>query len=359
MVLEYYENTGDNRVSFNMVKACTGSGDPSVYGTNNQWIGYIYSGTNFGTYKGFVTEGTSLSPNFDEGFGGDNVSYGTSDCPISTTSFSVRYRLKKAFTNGVYKFDVGGDDGYRLSLDGGSTWVINNWGDHAYSTSNYSANLSGNYNMVLEYYENGGQNRITMAISGGSILPITISQFAGESVNSHDTRLVWKTMMEMKVDYFNIQRSEDGMHFENIGQVDSKMSINTNVYELNYDFTDASAAPGTSYYRLQIVDRNGFSNYSDVIQISNRQIEGIKIYPTVVNNTNLFVETDKSIRNAKLEFFDLSGKKIGEANWDNLNGRQSVQPVSNMKAIATGTYLARLSSHGETLANQLLIFQTH
>jgi len=166
-------------------------------------------------------------------------------------------------------------------------------------------------------------------------------------------------MMEMKVDYFNIQRSSDGMHFENIGQMDSKMTTTTNAYELNYDFTDASAAPGTSYYRLQIVDRNGFSSYSDVIPISNRQIEGIKIYPTVVHNTNLFVETDKPIRNAKLEFFDLSGKKIGETNWETLNGRQSLQPVNNMKAVATGTYVARLSSHGETLVNQLLIFQTH
>ena len=63
------------------------------------------------------------------------------------------------FTN----FDVGADDGYRLSLDGGSTWVINNWGDHSYTLpAIYSATLNGTYNMVLEYYENGGQNRISM-----------------------------------------------------------------------------------------------------------------------------------------------------------------------------------------------------
>ena len=69
------------------------------------------------------------------------------------------------------------------------------------------------------------------------------------------------------------------------------------------------------------------ASYSDVIQISNRQIEGIKMYPTVVNNTNMFVETDKPIRNAKLEFFDMSGKKIGETTWETLNGRQSLQPI--------------------------------
>jgi hypothetical protein len=188
---------------------------------------------------------------------------------------------------------------------------------------------------------------------------ITISLFNGESISTHATRLEWKTMMEMKVDYFNVQRSDDGMYFQNVGQVDSKMTSTTNAYELNYDFTDASPIPGTSYYRLQIVNRNGFSKYSDVIHISSKQIEGIKIYPTIVSNINLFVETAKPIRNAKMEFFDLSGKKISETSWETLNGRQSVQPANNMRALATGTYLARLSSEGETLVNQLLIFQTH
>jgi len=194
---------------------------------------------------------------------------------------------------------------------------------------------------------------------GGPVLSITLSQFEAQTISPYTTHIIWKTMMEMKVDYFNVQRSADGTNFQTIGQLDSKMTDSTSAYELNYDYTDASTLPGTSYYRLQIVDRNGFSNYSAVIHISNNQATGIKIFPTIVNNTNLFVETDKPIRNARLEFFDLSGKKIGETSWETLNGKQSLQPVTNMRAMATGTYLARLSAHGEILVNQLLIFQTH
>ena len=37
---------------------------------------------NFNTYKGFVSEGSVASANFDESFGGDNVTYPTSDCSI-------------------------------------------------------------------------------------------------------------------------------------------------------------------------------------------------------------------------------------------------------------------------------------
>lgn len=359
MVFEYYEKYIDNRASFSVAASCTGSGDPTVYGTNSKWIGYVYSGMSFNSYKGYVYEGTSVNPNFDESFGGDNVTYNTSDCSITTEQFSVRYRLKENLASGVYQITVGGDDGYRLSLDGGSTWVINKWNDQSYNTTTYSASLAGSYNMVLEYYENGGQNRISFGLSGGAILPLTLSQFNVQSQPAHTNLLEWKTMMEMKVDHYIVQRSDDGIHFQNLGIVHSKMTDSTHDYQLDYTYIDASPLPGTTYYRLQIVDESGNSNFSDIIRAINAQANGLKIYPTVVQNTNLFVETDKPIRNARLEIFDLSGKKLSETSWETLSGRQSLQPANNMSAIATGTYLARLSSQGQTLLNQLLIIQSH
>jgi hypothetical protein len=73
----------------------------------------------------------------------------------------LRYRLQKTFLKGTYTFAIGGDDGYRLSLDGGATWVINRWVDQGYAVTNYTTLLNGTYNIVLEYYENSGGNRIS------------------------------------------------------------------------------------------------------------------------------------------------------------------------------------------------------
>lgn len=356
MVLEYYENGGGNQVSFDVQAVCTGSGNPATYGTNNIWAGYLYTGMNFDIYKGYVTEGNSLTSNFDEGFGGDNVNYGTSDCPVSTNQFSARYRLQKTFTNGTYKFIVGGDDGYRLSLDGGTTWAINKWNDQSYGTTTYNTTLNGTYNMVLEYYENGGQNRLSFNVSGGTILPVTLSQFSGKMLSTHAAVLEWRTMMERNTDHFSIQRSSDGYHFEEVGQVYTQLTDSTHDYELIYSYTDKSALPGTSYYRLQILDRNGRYNYSDVIRLVNDKYDGIRIFPTVNQHSNFFVETGKSLKNARLEFFDLTGKKLSEASWETLSGRQSVYPEKAGR-LASGTYLARLSSDGKPVLNQLVILQ--
>ena len=40
----------------------------------------------------------------------------------------------------------------------------------------------------------------------------------------------------------------------------------------------------------------------------------------MIQNNMVFVESDKNLRSAKLEFFDLSGKKISETNWASLIG---------------------------------------
>jgi hypothetical protein len=145
-------------------QACpTASGDQTTYGTNNVWMGYVYTGQNFNNYQGYVNEGTASSPNFNEGFGGGGVTYHTNGCSITTDNFSVRYKLKQSFT-GNFTITVGGDDGYRLSLDGGVTFPINNWNDHGYTTTSYNVNLSGLTNFVLEFYQNGGANEVSFNI---------------------------------------------------------------------------------------------------------------------------------------------------------------------------------------------------
>jgi hypothetical protein len=358
MVLEYFENYGDNRISFNITKNCTGSGNPAAYGTANQWIGYVYTGMNFNTYKGYVFEGSSASANFNEGFGGGGVTYGTSDCPITTTQFSVRYRLQTTLPTGIYKIIVGGDDGYRLSLDGGSTYVINQWFDQSYATTTYTATLSGKYNMVLEYYQDGGANQVSFNISGGSVLPVTLTGFQGELKSNHQVDLTWTTMMENDIDHYEMDRSSDGLNFIQIGTIPSKMTITTSDYQLNYNFTDENPLPGASYYRIKVVGKDNTINLSSIVLITNNQIEGTKIYPTLVQNNTVFVETDKALGQAKLEFFDLSGRKLSETNWESLSGRQTCT-VSRSGRLPAGTYLARLTAGGQAVKNQLMIVQNN
>ncbi|WP_026704707.1 T9SS sorting signal type C domain-containing protein [Flavobacterium soli] len=140
----------------------TTPGDQTTYG-NDSWIGYAYtwSGTPAATtYVGYVTESETFDRNLSTG--SITGASGTANlCSTPADNFFVRYKMTKNFPTGNYEFTVGGDDGYRLSVDGGATFVINNWNIQAYGTTTVNVCLSGATNLVLEYYENGGDARVS------------------------------------------------------------------------------------------------------------------------------------------------------------------------------------------------------
>ena len=131
--------------------------DQTVSGTDS-WIGHMYDGTGFDTYFGHNTE----PENFTEGFGGNTTCYTitsqSSTRSIYTETFSMRYRMTTS-KSGCWLVTLRSDDGVRLSIDG--VKIFDQWNDHAPADyNNVLAPLSNGSKLVLEYYENTGQNEI-------------------------------------------------------------------------------------------------------------------------------------------------------------------------------------------------------
>ncbi len=135
-------------------------GDQTTYG-DNYWIGYVYQGfRDFTTpsYYGYYQEPAL----FDQSFCGNICSFPINGCAVNTQQFTVRYKMTKSFACGDYTFTIGGDDGVRLSIDGGSSNIIDNWGNHGYQVTSTTVTLTeGTYNIVLDYYEDAGENRVS------------------------------------------------------------------------------------------------------------------------------------------------------------------------------------------------------
>ena len=352
MVLEYYENFGDNRISFNAATVCTGNGNPSVYGASNVWIGYMYQGMNFDAYKGYVNKGSTVNLNFDENFGGGStpVTYNTSNCSVQTQAFSARYRLQKTLAAGKYLITVGGDDGYRFSLDGGASWVINKWNDQSYGITTYTATLSGTYNFVLEYYQNGGYARVSFDLSVTSLLPVKLTSFAAIVSAPAKTQLSWTITEAANFKNFTVQRSTDGISFSNI-QIIAAQSSNSSQTQ-SYTYTDQQAVGNDLYYRLAMTDIDGTITYSTVIRLQNAATNGIKIYPTLVENNNLYIESGKAMSHAKAIIFDMNGKKLAEQTLENTQGRQSVALNASVR---NGSYIVSVTDGSSLIAKQIII----
>jgi len=114
-------------------------------------------------------------------------------CGTYKDAFSLRMKRRINFEAGYYKFSGGADDGYRLSIDSGVTWIINDWNDHTFRTSSTSGCgiylTAGFRNVVVDFYEHRDLARFRTEIlqtsksaqfSGlpaeicGDLLPITL-----------------------------------------------------------------------------------------------------------------------------------------------------------------------------------------
>lgn len=141
-------------------------GDQTSY-TLDSWVGYVYSYTDtsnpptnaFLNYKGYINQ----SETFNLNLGNGSLS-GTNLCGTYSDLFGIRFKMQKNLTPGYYTFTIGGDDGMRLSIDGGSTFIIGNWSDHSYATATSTTlYLSGTTNFVLEYYEKYGISQVSFS----------------------------------------------------------------------------------------------------------------------------------------------------------------------------------------------------
>jgi len=283
--------------------------------------------------------------------------YNTSSCSVQTETFSARYRLQKFYASGTYVFTIGGDDGYRFSLDGGATWVVNKWFDQSYNVTSYSTSLNGTYNMVLEYYENAGGNRVSFSVAG-SALPVELLKFDASPAGTQ-IKLNWITTKEINAANYEIERSSNGIDFSTIGSVPASGQTNTTSQELSYQYTDAAPPDGIHYYRLRMIDIDGKYSYSPVVKASVNNDKGIRIYPTIVSrNQSITLQTTLSLPHASITLYDLSGRVLPGVEYKGaIAAHQPVSISLNHLPLSAGTYIIVCRDGDTILKKQLVLIQ--
>lgn len=110
------------------------------------------------------------------------------------------------------------------------------------------------------------------------LLPVTLTYFTGEAYDNNTIALQWETATELNNDYFDLQRSPDGVHFEPFMQVDGKTNTTT---KTTYFGVDLHPFEGSNYYALTQVDINGKSTHLETISVDmryNDEMGTIQIY---------------------------------------------------------------------------------
>ncbi len=194
------------------------------------------------------------------------------------------------------------------------------------------------------YYGNKTASKVTTIPAGVTIytpsaLPISLLNFIGK-IETNNTILNWTTANEINSKEFIIQRSIDGLHFENIGTVISAGNTSQNT---NYNFIDKNVPTGRLYYRLQQVDIDERSNYYNIISLLNTT-NGyqFKVLPNpasdliAIQYNNGLLEQDTDVK-----LFDISGKLINQTK---INKGQTIA-YFNIETLYSGTYIVRIQNN--------------
>jgi len=138
-------------------------------------------------------------------------------------------------------------------------------------------------------------------------LPVTLVSFTGK-LDGSVASLTWKTASEINNDYFEVQRSTDGIEFVEIGRVNGNGTTNLTSA---YFFEDRSLLKGNNYYRLKQFDFDGKSSYSNVIVLDydGSTPLGVYMYPNPTTSQDINAELlNASNEVIAIRIIDMAGR---------------------------------------------------
>jgi len=182
-------------------------------------------------------------------------------------------------------------------------------------------------------------------IDNSNPLPVVLSDFSCAYVNNH-VELKWSTQSEINSDYFDVERSNDGIQFAFIQKVEAAGTSNT---KKNYSIKDFEAPNGFVYYRLKQVDLDGAFVYYQVCVVET---------PSDANASELYPNPASSFTT-----FSLKGQELRSLQVNNSLGQsnacsyviESGKLVLNTTSLAPGLYIVEVSTDKGLTKQKLLI----
>lgn len=229
---------------------------------------------------GFMT----LVPETDCVFVGETISM--------TLCISDDNAMVGGFTMNTSDGDFVTGTGSRLGVN--STWLTHNdplsfTNSEACWTFDYIAPNSAT-TVTFDYYGNaangdGGNGDGDDPYSGSTtievktVLPISMSSFELTNEQNKNVVIKWQTESETNNEYFIVERSLDGRIFEAIVDMEGK---GNSTFTQSYAFVDENPMLNqTMYYRIQQVDFDGRTAFSEVksIELSMLEVQLQKMFP--------------------------------------------------------------------------------
>ncbi|MFT3845573.1 MAG: T9SS type A sorting domain-containing protein [Lacibacter sp.] len=161
----------------------------------------------------------------------------------------------------------------------------------------------------------------------------------------------WRAMDDENISSYEIQRSDDGIHFKKAGEI-SAVQDGNNGHQ--YKFVDGVASGNKIFYRLKLFTANGNYKTTTIVKLSLPSVSKMEI----VNLVNPFDQQVKLIvsspvkQAAEISLKDITGRTVKSQKAVLQNGYNSIF-ISPDAALQKGTYILQVRS-SEEIINKII-----
>jgi len=182
-----------------------------------------------------------------------------------------------------------------------------------------------------------------------SQLPISLLDFKARYKNDVVT-ISWTTLSETNNDYFTLERSLDGVNWEEI--YTCKGAGSSNIIH-NYSNIDYEQQSGTIYYRLKQTDLDGRFTYSNIESVSrNRQHSKIIAFPNPFDGKCIYI-TGLVDKTYAISLYNILGVEVYSTNI-RLDGDVTV--ILDLDTpLQVGSYFIKCVSDNQSYLQELLV----
>jgi hypothetical protein len=331
-------------------------------GGNGGGIIYIKANEFNGNNRIITANGIAALDGFQDGIGGGGAG-GTillNIADVNTQALSIEAKggnggnANNAFNNGTVRenrcFGPGGGGGGGLiaisaafdpteinpNISGGSPGITFNSTSGCNNTSN-GARAGGNGSIITNVVMPAG----ILDPRSGCITPTPVDFiYFKAKVQAKAVYLEWATAREVNNNYYSVERSDDGQHFYEIGQVSGKGNY---VGVSAYTYQDTNPVYGTSYYRIKQVDYDEKFTHTHVVSVEyNTEEAMMSVFPNPAQeqqSLNVKVYTPVEA-NATLRIYTVLGHEMYNKQHHLRKGIQTLE--INLAGYTAGVYIVHL-----------------
>ncbi|MFN2439990.1 MAG: T9SS type A sorting domain-containing protein [Chitinophagaceae bacterium] len=189
----------------------------------------------------------------------------------------------------------------------------------------------------------------TENLGPGSTLPVKFTDFNVKAV-SNEVQVNWSVTDVQNHSFFAVERSVNGINFQEIHKNTQSLSNGT-----NYTFSFIDRQPSSAnvlYYRIKQCDIDGSCNYSETKSVKILNKEGLSIYPNpAYNNINVaFNATEETF--VTLLLFNKMGQTVRKETKKVFAGTNTIS--LNIQQLAKGNYTISIDD-GKTTQKEKIV----